>query len=290
MPIIDEILRKIKDFPPLSQSASKLMQLIGDPDRDVQHVVHIVECDAALTSRVLRVVNSASLSLMNPITSVARAVSYLGYKTVLSIALEASTAGIFMRPLDGYEAGRGALWDHDLRTAIASREMAGLGKEKLSQDLAFTGGLLHDIGKVVLSEFLRESSGDILSEIDGGKVEDYLSAEQERLGIDHAMIGYKLARLWGLPIPLPDIIRHHHNPAQGDADIRPYIYAVHLGDIIAMMGGTGTGSDDMQCRLDEGFTDYIHVSLPALEKVMLQVDKEFTKTKSSIFGEKENDQ
>jgi len=286
--MIKKISRKINEIPPLSHSTSELMRLMSDPGHDVKHVIQIVECDSALTSRVLRVINSASLALVKPTTSIARAVSYLGDKVVLGIALDACTSGIFIKPLDGYESKRGALWDHNLRTAIASREMARFAKEWVSPDLAFTGGLLHDIGKAVLSEFLRGSAADILAEIDDGLLEDYLAAEQKRLGIDHSVVGYELAKKWALPSPLPDIIRHHHSPALGAEEIRSLIYAVHVGDIIAMMGGTGTGSDDMQYHLNGGFMEYLHVSLEDLERVIIQVDDEFRKTKTSVFGGKEN--
>lgn len=290
MPIQKEILREIRRIPPLSHSASRLMRLMGDPDHNVGHITGIVECDSALTARVLTVVNSPAFSLMQPTTSIARAVSYLGDKAVLGIALDFCASGIFDRPLEGYESERGALWDHNLRTAIASREMAKLGKEKISPDLAFTGGILHDIGKAVLSEYLKDSAREILAEIDDGAVTDYLSAEQEKLGTDHCIAGYEVAGSWNLPEPLPEIIRHHHHPGETNGVYRPLVYAVHLGDIIAMMGGTGTGTDAMQYQLDIKYTDYIDISPDFLAEVMLRVELEFKKTKSSLFGRKEREQ
>jgi len=287
MTLQKEIFRKVRQIPPLSHSASRLMRLMGDPEHNVGDVTRIVECDSALTVQVLRVVNSAALSLIEPTTSIVRAISYLGDKVVLGIALDFCASKMFNRPLKGYETERGALWDHSLRTAIASKEMARLTKGGISQDLAFTGGILHDMGKAILSEFLKDSARKILAEIDEGAVKDYLSAEWERLGTNHCIVGCEMARFWHLPDPLPEIIRHHHHPGETNGDYRALVYAVHLGDIIAMMGGTGTGTDVMKYHLDGKYTDYIDVSPDTLAAVMLQVEQEFKKTKSSLFEVKE---
>ncbi|NIA11822.1 MAG: HDOD domain-containing protein [Nitrospiraceae bacterium] len=279
-----EILAKVQEIPPLSASASELIMLMGKANHDLKHIVSIVECDAGLTSRVLRVVNSPAFYLLAPTTSIVRAVSYLGEKAVLEIALEACMGSILRRPLKGYEGKSDALWEHNLRTAIASREVAKFAKKEISLEIAFTGGILHDIGKAVLSEFLKGSAEDIISKIDAGDAMDYVSAEHEMLGTDHSVVGYEVARLWKLAFPLPEIIRFHHTPDKAKEEVRGLVYAVHLGDIIAMMGGTGTGSDDMLYHLDSGFSDYIQISQGDFEKIMLDVEVEFKKTKLSIFG------
>ncbi|MEA1933101.1 MAG: HDOD domain-containing protein [Thermodesulfobacteriota bacterium] len=283
--IPEEILKKIRRIPPLSRSASQLIALLGDPDYNVGQVAGIVECDAGLTTHILKIVNSASFALMTPTTSIARAVSYLGSKMVAGIALDFCTSGLFAKSLEGYESEQGALWDHNLKTAIAAKEIAELSAGTINPDLAFTCGILHDIGKAVISEFLKDSACEIVAGIDGGDVTDYLAAEQKRLGIDHCIAGSKLAVFWRMPEPLPEVIRCHHHPATAQKNNRPLVYAVHLGDIIAMMGGTGTGADSMQYRLDAGYTDYIDISPDALALVMLHVEDEFSKTRSSLFGQ-----
>lgn len=279
-----EILAKVQEIPPLSASASELIMLMGKANHDLKHIVSIVECDAGLTSKVLRVVNSPAFYLLAPTTSIVRAVSYLGEKAVLEIALEACMGSILRRPLEGYEGKSDALWRHNLRTAIASKEVAKFAKKEVSLEIAFTGGILHDIGKAVLSEFLKGSAEDIISKIDAGDAMDYISAEYKMLGTDHSIVGYEVARLWKLAFPLPEIIRFHHTPDKAKEEVRGLVYAVHLGDIIAMMGGTGTGSDDMLYHLDSGFSDYIQISQGDFEKIMLDVEVEFKKTRLSIFG------
>ena len=290
MTIQAEILAKVQEIPPLSTSASKLVALMGRTDNDLRNTVHIIGCDAALTARVLRVVNSAAFALMEPTTSIVRAVSYLGEKMILAVALDACMGSILRRPPTGYEGKSGALWEHNLRAAIASRETAKFAREAISMDIAFTGGILHDIGKAVLSEFLNGSAGDIILKIDSGEAADYISAEHQMLGTDHSAVGYEIARFWELASPLPEIIRFHHTPGKAEERVRGLVYVVHLGDIIAMMGGCGTGTDDMKYRLDAGFSDYIQMSHSDLEHLMIDVEAEFKKTRSSILGREQTEE
>ena len=233
--------RAVLETPLLSASAALLIQVVGNPDHSLSDIVRIVERDAVLTAHVLRIVNSAAYSLLQPINSIARAVSYLGDGVVIGIAMGYGSSKIMNSTLKGYNAGPGELWRHSLRTAIASREIIKYGDFTSGAGLAFTGGLLHDIGKALISEFLKGTSSEILNKMEKGHAEDYLEVEREITGSDHTIVGSELARRWKLPDPLVEVIRHHHFPQHADASFRPLVYGVHLGDIIAMMGGSGTG-------------------------------------------------
>ena len=284
MSTLDEIVKKAKSIPPLSQAAQSIIALMSDPEHDVQKMAQMLQCDAALTARILTVVNSAAFALAEPITTVSRAVMYLGDKMVLGIALDFCTQGLLHRPLEGYLGPQDVLWEHNLRTALTARAIAGMSKKVTSPDLAFTGGILHDIGKSVISGFLKGTAEDVLAGIDRGEFTDYLAGEQQKIGTNHCIIGAALALLWKLPQPFPDIIRYHHHPHQADAKYRAVTYAVHVGDIMAMMGGTGTGSDDMCYRLDDRFAEVLGITPDLLVDVMTGVDYEFQRTKALLFG------
>ncbi|MGC8492474.1 MAG: HDOD domain-containing protein [Syntrophobacteraceae bacterium] len=284
MTVQAEILAKVQEIPPLSAGASKLVTLMGRDDHDLRETVRIIECDAALTARVLKVVNSAGFALIEPTTSIARAVSYLGEKMILGIALDACMGSILRRPLDGYEAESNALWEHNLRTAIAAREVVKFARKTISMDIAFTGGILHDIGKAVLSEFLNGSTREMILKTETGEAADFIAAERQMLGTDHCEVGFEIARLWKLAPPLPEVIRFHHTPGRAEAEVRGLVYAVHLGDIIAMLGGAGTGSDYLKYSIEPGFTDYFQIEDSDLDKIMLDVHVEFQKTRASILG------
>lgn len=278
------LLQAVEDAPLLSPNAHLLLQLTSDPDHEMDEVIRLVRYDAALTARVLRVVNSAAFGLIHPVASVDRAVSYLGERLIVGIILADNIGKLFHKPMTGYEGEAGDLWRHNLFTAVAAREVARRARREIGIDLAFTGGLLHDIGKSLLSDYLHGTSGEILGEIAQGHTSDYLAAERERAGIDHAELGYLMAGRWQLPLPLQAAIRHHHQPAEADPEWRTLVYAVHLGDILAMMRGCATGSDGMQYHLDPGYAEFFTFTAEELTAILLEAEEAYQKAESSLSG------
>jgi HD-like signal output (HDOD) protein len=141
---------------------------------------------------------------------------------------------------------------------------------------------LHDIGKSLISDFLQGSAPEAIALISSHDSQDYLEAEEKIIGVDHTEAGFELAKAWQLPEELAEVILYHHLPANASEEFRPLVYAVHLGDNIAMLGGFGTGSDSMQYRLDPNYTAYLDLSPTTLDKVMLTVDIEFEKLEESL--------
>ncbi len=278
----DELQTIVRSIPLLSASATQLLQLTSNPDHELLDVITLVKTDASLTARVLKVVNSAAFGLINTISSIDRAISYLGERIVVSLAIGDCTGKLFEKELCGYEAAGGDLWKHDLRTAIAAREVVVQSSSEISSDLAFTAGLLHDIGKALISDYLKDTAPEAIKLVSSQDSRDYLEAEEMMIGFDHTQAGYALARAWHLPEELAEVIRCHHNPAEAAASHRELAYAVHLGDNIAMLGGFGTGSDSMQYRLDTNYTDYFNLSPTTLATIMLTVDMEFEKLGNSL--------
>lgn len=283
-----ELQKIVKSVPMLSVSASRLLQITAHPDHDLVEVINLVKTDANLTARVLKVVNSAAFGLVNKITSIDRAIAYLGERIIVSIAIGDCAGKLFEKELSGYEAAGGDLWKHDLRTAIAAREVVTQSGADISSELAFTAGLLHDIGKAIISDYLQGTVPEAVELITNEDSLDYLAAEERLVGFDHTRAGYELAKSWKLPDELAEVILHHHEPAKASEEYRTLVYAVHLGDNIAMMGGFGTGADSMRYRLDPDYINYIKISPNILANIMLTVDIEFEKLKESFAdsGEK----
>jgi len=279
---LEELQKIVREVPMLSPCASQLLQLTSQKDHDLSDIINLVRNDANLTARVLKIVNSAAFALVNKVTSIDRAISYLGERIIVSIAIGDCAGQLFDKELSGYEAASGDLWKHDLRTAIASREVVTLSGLDISPDLAFTAGLLHDIGKAIISDCLQGSVTEAVELIGTSEVIDYLVAEEKLIGFDHTHAGYELAKAWELPEELTEVIRYHHEPAKAAEEFRALVYAVHLGDNIAMMGGFGTGADSMRHKLDNNYSDYIKIGPKILANIMLNVDIEFEKLESSF--------
>ncbi len=277
-----KIEKAIRKAPMLSPGTVKLLQLAGQEDPDMQAIIRIVKHDTALTARLLKVVNSAAFGLLKPASTVDRAVTYLGLRMVVSTAISNNVGDLFNKQLDGYESSGGSLWDHNLFCAIAANALAPHAKTPLAADLAFTAGLLHDIGKAVISEILKGTTQAILEGIAAGTIADYLEAEKAQVGMDHAQVGQMLARHWKLPDELHPPILHHHRPLRAEPEARALTFAVHLGDTLAMMAGVGTGSDSLQYQLNPGYTECFDISENDLACILLNTTEEFQKIKASL--------
>jgi putative nucleotidyltransferase with HDIG domain len=280
--MLASLQQAINNTPLLSTGALQILQRNADPDCELADIVEIVRCDAALTAKVLRTVNSAAFGLVVPVESVERAVTYLGSWMIASIAIADSAARLLQQPMTGYEGERGELWRHDLFTAFAAREVSRFGRIDIAAQTAFTAGLLHDIGKAVVSEFLAGTANQVVADIEAGRTDDYPTAERALLGVDHAEVGYQLSLAWGLPPLLQETIRFHHRPDAASAAFQPVVYAVHLGDLLAMMAGYGTGSDCLQHRLLSQYADFLQLDAKALEQALLAAQQEFLRAEASI--------
>ena len=244
-------------------------------------VAGAVELDPALTARVLRIVNSPAYGLRLPVETVGRAVAYLGDKTVLGIALESGAGDLYQKPLTGYEAGDDTLWAHSLYTAIGAREISRFSREVVSPDVAYTAGLLHDIGKAVIDAWLAGQTGEIVQLADASQA-DFDESERQRLGANHAQVGGLILARWGLPESLRHAATFHHTPCSAPQSMRSLVFAVHLGDFLAMMGGVGTGADTLLYSLDPEYAAYFSLQPEDLERVSLAVGDEYRKIMAAM--------
>lgn len=275
------IQRKIDSLPLLPQVAFRLMNLINDENHSIKDVVKIIETDAPLTGRVLRVANSAAFSRGVPISTVNRAILHLGENMVVGIALGSFSSNLMISPLKGYLSVTGELWDHSLRTAITARKLTEYGIGEVNGELAYTAGLLHDIGKLVLSEFLEGITEKLLQLFKEEEYEDYIDAENDWIGTNHADVGSTLAQHWRLPDPLCSVIKNHHRPNNAD-EYQDLSYMVHLGDIFAMMAGDGTGADSLVYKMDDDYVKYVNIDESNFTILLLNVQEEFTIIKEAI--------
>ena len=283
--INEKILAAIKNTPLIPVSTAQLVNICNDPEHCLKDIVQIVKHDAALTANILRVVNTAAFSRSKSIETIDRAVSLLGADIIVGMALSEAAGPIFEKELAGYGGLRNDLWRHDLRTAIASKKIAEKSAGKINTDIAFTAGLLHDLGKAIMSDFLQGTIEKILASIDNGEYADYPTAEKEIIGIDHGHIGYLMVSRWNLPKPILAAVRYHHEPSAAELEMRPLVYAVHLGDLIAMMGGGGTGADNLHCSLDADYINYIKLSEEDFATLILDVEEEYNTLKSTLFDQ-----
>lgn len=239
---LENIIEAVNDIPALPQVVLRIMQMTEDPDSTAQDINNVLNQDQAMTTRVLRLANSAYYGFARRIASVTDAVVMLGFKTIRSIVIAAAVSDILQKSYDGYALEEGELWKHSQACALAARLIAR--KSRLIQpDVAYTAGLLHDIGKVILNRYMKEAYHDVVAMVSSQEI-PFMIAEEEVLGFNHALVGSRLAEKWSLPPMLVEAIALHHNPEQCGAD-QPLVAITHLADAICLSMGIGLGFDGL---------------------------------------------
>lgn len=277
-----QILRSVDELPLMSQSASKLMQKVSQKEHSIHDIIEIVKFDPSLTVKILKVVNSAAYGLSKAITSVERAVPQLGDKIVFGLAMEECGAAVYRDSMDGYDGESGALWKHSLLTALTARELAKVSVDKVSPEEAYTAGLMHDLGKGILSKYMKGSAPDLLSAVENDTLHDYREAEEFYYGTDHCLVGCHIAKHWELPEALCEVIRWHHQPSASPEKYRSLVYVIHLGDIMAMLGGAATGADALMYEEDSLCDNYFSTNAGELDYSMNNAFLEYQKIIDSM--------
>ncbi len=237
-----KIISSIEQLPPFPQVALKVMEMVQDEDISFRELAKVIQLDQSMTANLLKICNSPFFGLRRKVSSVQEALVYLGQKYFMEVIMEMASAGYFREGQRGYDLAKGELWRHSVACALASQLLEKeIGLQESS--LLFTTALLHDIGKVVLSEFVAEALEDIRRRVDEGA--SFLEAEEEVLGVDHAALGGMIAERWSFPEEMVRAIRLHHRPEEDWEGLTPLVY---LADILCLQMGIGTGVDGLQYR------------------------------------------
>lgn len=238
----------LNKLPIIPEVASKILSINEDgQDFSFKTLEEIISVDPMLTSRILRVANSALYARQKEITTLKMAIGLLGFKNIRSLIL-LLTASQFSKQLGNHEF-YDSFWKHSIVTAFISREIFVRIKDRANQEMAFTLGLLHDIGRVALfnadpSEYMRvltlSSENNVF----------LINMEKEILKYNHQEVGSAVMQHWNLPEIFIDTVREH-----GNANIlskhRKLIRNITIADILSSQIGFGDISDHDQDILDD---------------------------------------
>jgi len=225
----ERYLNGVASLPPAPILVTELLALFREPNRDVDEVVQLISYEPSLTAQILRTCNSAFFAGQQPAGDIFQAVSRIGFYQVYCLVV--SIFGARTRSMEGADQGVNVeeLWRHSVAVAVSAAALAEEAGQ--ARQVAFTAGLLHDIGKLVLASAERQLYARLIqSAKDQGLG---LSAlERSTLATDHAELGGELMRRWNLPPDVVAAVRHHHD-LEAPPPFGRLIAAVQVGDMIA---------------------------------------------------------
>ncbi len=274
------IVRKLDTLPTVPAVATEILNIFSGEDPDVDKVIKLIEADQAITMRLLRLVNSAYFGFRNPVTSVSRAVALLGLSQLRSVLLSVTVSESLLKPLKSKSPrDQESLWKHSLGCAVWSELIAETVDTELKTD-AFVGGLLHDVGKLILEECFPEKY-ELVEKRCEDEHEPWFIAEKEILGIDHTTVGKWLAAKWNLPKTLVQTIWLHHQPLSALHDLdfvinRKLIAIVHLSNVLAHEIMADSLSAIQMAPEVEEFLDFLGIEPDQLEEFKIKVGKRYS--------------
>ncbi|MBN1916577.1 MAG: HDOD domain-containing protein [Verrucomicrobia bacterium] len=249
---IVEAIEAVGSLPTIPAIAQRAMELARDETASMQQIAAVVSQDQALAAEVLKTVNSAYYGLRQSVGTLPLALTVLGVQEIIGILLSVAIVSAFPEPTRSRRFDREVFWYACSQRAYASKRLAhltGLGRYASE---AFLGGLVHDIGIVVLDQYLHNRFDAMLVESETLGL-DLLDAEWAHFNTSHASIGAWLAEAWGFPDALIEAIAYHHDPARASWD-PPITALVTLGEFVHDLHAARTEADKAVLALERNVT------------------------------------
>lgn len=266
MPIkLEHILKRIQALPPLPTSAMRVIALTKNSSTSVKELETVIGHDPALTAGLLRQANSAYYGYARRISSLQEAIVMLGFQVIQGLAMTFAVAPLLKTELVGYEIEQEGLWKHSLLTAMAAKRLC----QRLNipyGDTAFIAGLLHDIGKPVISIYVQEVGSFLLEKVNEAKL-SYVELEEKVIGYNHATVGGFLIKTWNLPESLVEAISYHHAPLQG-LSYAELTSIVHVANGLTCSLGIGGGVDSFLNPIQQEALDRLSLKESDIELLM----------------------
>lgn len=267
------ILTQVKSFPGMPATAARLLPLLQDPDSSAAKIEDILKYDPGLTANILKLTNSAYFGLPSLVSSVRQAIMLLGWKRLLQLVITMCMSALMKRSIPGYDLPRGELWRHSVAVSVAA-DLLVTSLSIGNADEVFTAALLHDIGKLVLGDYVQEDLEKI--EVMVAKGISFEVAEYIVLGTNHADIGARILQNWALPQDLVNAVSWHHDPENCDkycllSDV------VHVANVVGRRVGFGKSRSGQALEPSLEVVERLDVDQSHMDKLAEQTVQEVGK-------------
>jgi len=272
---IEKIIQNADDLPTLPVVYMKLNSLIHSSNASVNMMSKIISEDPVISSKVLKIVNSAFYGFQKKIGDLQRAIVILGINQIKSLVLLSSMVNLFdkFKSKDFFDMEK--FWAHSIACAVASRVIAENASIKEPENV-FTGGLLHDIGKLIHALYLHDDFKRVIESVNETSRPMY-ELENEIFGFDHSQTGRTLAAKWEFPEDVRNMISHHHLSAS-NSKLTPEIAAVHCGNSFATALEFGSGGEKLVPIIDLKAWDLLGIAPSRMNTMITRMDKMFAES------------
>ena len=274
------ILAKVRDLPTLPNVIHKVLTLVRDESTSAKKLGDLISYDQAISSRLLKVANSAYYGFMHEIATVQHAIVMMGFKEIKNLATGIAVFDTMRGDNSETSLMREEFWMHSMGCALAGqiicKKVGGV-----DAGTSFTSSLLHDIGKLVLDVALTQEYVKVVEKVRVSGV-SMVDAEQEILGFNHADVGRWLCEKWKFPPILVSPISFHHHVDMVDVNYMGITSIVHLADILCKRAQIGSGGDNHIPVIQPHAQKHLKLKEDDLEKMVVQLKQEEDKANSFL--------
>lgn len=276
---IDEILNIANHIPPFPKVAHQVMRMLENKEVQAKDLAEVIQYDSAITTNLLRTCNAAYFGLSRKVSSLDDALVVVGHDILKDIIIASSSARFYKGEAGGgYQLEQGDLWKHSVATAIMARMMS-VHFKSIDAGVAFTAGLLHDIGKRFLSSFVSEDFEKIMDLAHNSEY-SFMEAEEKVLGMSHAKLGSLIMERWEFDESFTLAVRQHHDPDAVQKDELTALIALSNTLVVSM--GIGVGADGLSGKMQGAGMDRFGIDARKLDLYMAQLVVEMEKAAEMV--------
>lgn len=264
---LSQLINNATDLPKIPEVVQKLLDSFNSAESDADSIAKQLSQDQTLTAKVLRMANSSHFGGARKIGSVNDAVVFLGLNSLRTLVLASGITSSFKAPehIDIKQ-----FWRNSFAMAGACRWVCNYSKRELDKELAFTCGMMHNVGTILISILCPDDALEIHQLVEQGANREDL--EQNRLGFTNVEAGAELADRWRFPPAMAEALRHQHKPEASDAEYAAILYLAHY--IVAM--NASDDKENMMANFPSAIAESIDIDLVAmLDEVDLACDENF---------------
>lgn len=276
---LEDLKQKVGEIPPLPDLVIRLLDMCRDQSVAPRDIVEVIRHDPAITMKLLRLCNSTYYGLPRKVTSLQEAMMYIGTDALVNFVLAGQLSTYYNKENKGYGLEKGQLWRNAVGTAICSQRVAERVDAALSGS-AFTCGLLHCIGKIILNTYVADSFYTIQDYVERTGT-PFLLAEKQILGYTHAEVGAGLAEHWGLPGEIVESIRYFAAPMNAPTN-KKLVSIVHIGNILCLTFGIGVGSDGLAYAVQPGALELLGLKMEDLYSLSVEIYEQYKRAEELL--------